>query len=209
MLNVNAIRKYEDEYATLTRNEYGRVVGADAKLFVEFYLEPQEFVQDDGSTIWKDVPFITIYDPKTANMNKIIRPAHARDAARFPVEWKKFQDGQRGGVAGFPLRECALVSPADLRTLTQLGIHTVEQLSEMDARQASRYGVSQLKEKAKIFLIQKQENSKVEQISNQMAKKDQEIELMKAQLEEMRKIMAAQQAATEEPAKRGRPAKTE
>lgn len=65
-----------------------------------------------------------------ADSTQWIRPAYPRDYVRYQSQYKAFEDGQRSASIGIPVTELAGLTPAEIETLKELGITTVEGLAQ-------------------------------------------------------------------------------
>lgn len=82
------------------------------------------------------------------------------DVHRFPDEWLAYCGGVEQ-MSGTPLANWGQIDPASLRELAYFNVYTVEQLSQLNDSNASRF--FHLRQKARDFLTQ--ENSKDKQIA--------------------------------------------
>jgi len=115
----------------------GEVVhGEDRNLFAEFYKRKvlQSAQTDEkGQVVTKDVVFVRLHTPGDKT-KKVDRPAvldwlggKAPDSERFPIQWQRFQDGEKQLAVGTPLTELGL-GDAEIRNFEFYNIYTIEHL---------------------------------------------------------------------------------
>lgn len=166
----------------------------DDNLFVEFYMGamPSEIKsKEQGYPVHIEVPFVRINIPGDIN-NQIDTRAEDHHKQRFAVQWGRFEAGLSQGIQGWRLEDWPAVSTAQVRNLKHLGVHTVEQMSNLTDTQCQKVGMGamELRLKAKGAL----EKAKGDV--------DENAEL-KAQLAQMQAQLAELAAASAEPEKRG------
>jgi hypothetical protein len=108
-----------------------------------FHLMP---VHDEGASataghpIFRDKEFVEIIIPG----NNLTRPVHEvndNHRQRWPSQYAAFKAGHTMSLDGTPLEQWAMMTPAMVKTLKHLEIHTVEQCAKLDDLGIQRVGL--------------------------------------------------------------------
>lgn len=111
--------------------------------------------EKEGHPIYEDRVYVKIVQPLNRN-SEVHRPATEDDKRRWPIRWRQFQEGQEQIGTGTPLKEWALISPAQIMMLIGMGVKTVEQLADVSDVNLSNLGMGarDLRTKAQTWLEQ-------------------------------------------------------
>lgn len=165
--------------------------GDDSGLYVEFYhnaVKNEQKSIEAGYAIYENKEYIRIIAAgnKGTTWERPVRktpngPVPA-DTQRFANQWRAFQEGEKQVIDGLPLEQWPAVTPADVKMLKGLGIHTVEQLASIGEHNLTFMGARQYRDKAKTYI----ENAKGSALSNQLAEQNaklqDQIEALKNQM---------------------------
>jgi hypothetical protein len=170
---------------------------ADEGLFVKFSLEARK---NPHTGEWENREYITLHVPGDKT-NIPHRPVEEKDKRRFATAYEAWKRGLTDVHEGQPLKEWAAISPAEVQTLAQAHIYTVEQLAAVSDGNAQAVGpIMALRDKARRHVEQTRQAAPLEKLNARVAEQDERIRELMALLES--------QARPEEPArKRGRPPK--
>lgn len=177
---------------------------SDQGVNVEFYNDSvPSMIQSEqaGHPVFVEKPFIRIMIP--GSQNTIIEvPVEDTHKRRFPIQWSKFQAGATdGGMTGWRLESWPAINTAQVKTLKYMGIHTVEQLSEISDSAAMQvgHGALELRTRAKAAIAAARDGAATEAQALENKRLREEMDALRALVAGM----------ADEPKKRGRPAKTE
>ena len=184
----------------LNNPEFVGAINPDSLLTVQFYSKPikNEFKSTiEGRLVCDDVEFIKIWTPGN-QLNIIDRPTTDGDKQRFFEQWRRYEAGKQGGEQqnGTPIKEWALLTPAQAEELRYLKFFTVEQIAGCSDDNALKLtalvGMSgyALRDRAKNWLAA----AKGEAVATQMAEQNKQL---KDQMAAMQEQLAALQANQE------------
>lgn len=176
-----------------------------------------------GETVWKNVEYLTITIPgdRTFIFDGEVTDSHR---GRFSTRYERWKAGQSTTLEGTPLSAWPGITPAELNTLAQGGIHTVEGLAGLSDGNSGKVGpVLALRDRARKYLQAARESAPIETLNAKLREKDAQIatlteqmSALMARMEQNMAMLTAQRAApeaTEEaaPVRRGpgRPPKSE
>lgn len=172
--------------------------GADQGLYVEFRNEdihqPYES-EKQGRPIYKQEVFVRIYTPgdktKVVDRKARLEPQGdiPSDPQRWPRQWQAFQNGEQAVYEGTPLKEWPKVNVSQIRDLSGMNIHTVEQLAAVSDHALSGlgHGGRALRDSAKLWL---DDASKSANSSAAMKERDDKIAALEAQIIAMQNAQA-------------------
>lgn len=193
---------------------------SDQGVNVEFYTDsvPSDYQSvAAGHPVFVEKPFVRIMIP--GSQNTIIEvPVDDTHKRRFPLQWRKFEAGEKNGeMSGWKLESWPAINSAQVKTLKYMNIFTVEQLAEISdgAAQAVGMGAMELKTRAKAAVSAAKGNAAVEAQAVENKRLNDELETLKAMVLTMtvpKDVGADSESSDEEtPARRkpGRPAKAE
>jgi len=97
---------------------------------IRFWLNPVED-QDDQSEfkVFKDIEMITLTPDKNTSINKEVDEDIKR---RFPEQYRTWIESRDVSKQGIDLKLWPMVTPAEISTLNEIGVHTVEELADND-----------------------------------------------------------------------------
>lgn len=179
----------------------------NAVQLIEFYQEAVEdraATQESGGPVCRDVDYCRIINP--GGRDVVERPAldylagldHQIKAGTVGAQalkerfvklydnWKVNRDPELPGVK---LKDIPLLSPAELKTVTNAKIFTVEQLAEVGEVGLSALGMGarELQKKAKNYLIAMQDQGKLVQENTRVSEEN---AALKAELKELQETVA-------------------
>jgi hypothetical protein len=140
---------------------------SDQGVNVEFYTDsvPSDYQSvAAGHPVFVEKPFVRIMIP--GSQNTIIEvPVDDTHKRRFPLQWRKFEAGEKNGeMSGWKLEAWPAINSAQVKTLKYMNVFTVEQLAEISdgAAQAIGMGAMELKTRAKAAVAAAKGNAAVE-----------------------------------------------
>lgn len=117
-------------YDTETGITFGAQPG-DEGVFAEFYLHAVQnnfLSEKEGRPIFEDKLYIRIRSPGDRR-NEVDREAKDGDKRRFPRQWMLYNQGASQATTGTPLEEWPQMTPASVKNLKSMDIHTMEGLA--------------------------------------------------------------------------------
>jgi len=173
------------------------------KVLVTIYDRP---VKNEQKTEAENVPIYDnrVYIRKKAPNSRDIydQPISSKDREKYADLLGKFEAGEKVAINGTPIEMFPLLDPAQVRTLQDAGVLTVQSLAELTESGMHRLprGYMDLKYKAKKWLDQSVETDELRQSNEEL----------KAQNADLLKRIEALEASkvTKVTKKRGRPRKT-
>jgi hypothetical protein len=168
--------------------------GSDAGLYVEFRMDAQQDhakSEAEGRPIFVDMPYITIMFPGDKT-KKIDRPVKLKDDVdgpsdlrRFPRQWEQFKSQEEQSAEGLPIQQWSVLTKAQALELKAMGIHTVEQMSELPDVALTWLGARELRQQA-INWISKAGSHKVEaKLTAENAQLKEQVEAMQLQIKDI------------------------
>lgn len=145
---------------------------------VQFYIDA---VKDDdasriqGYDVYREVEKVKIsgfiHGDNQLDTGQIIDTvASAQHKARFPEHYRRFKLEQKETTVGTPLKMWPAISIADVRTLSSLGITTIEQLAEVEAKELRQHEwLKPLHQKAVTWLKSLADNGEVLRLEARIA----------------------------------------
>ena len=175
---------------------------ADQGVNMEFYKDSvPSMIQSEqaGHPVFVEKDFVRIMIP--GSQNTIIEvPADDTHKRRFPLQWAKYQAGEKNSeMTGWKLEEWPAINSAQVKTLKYMGIFTVEQLSGISdtGAQAVGQGGMELRTRAKAAVGAAKDGAAVEKQALENKRLSDELETLKALVLTM---TAPVDATAEEPA---------
>lgn len=179
----------------------------NAVQLIEFYQEAVEdraATQEAGGPVCKDVDYCRIINPGgrdvverpaldyLANLDHQIKAGTVGAAAlkdRFAKLYDNWKSNRDPEMPGVKLKDIPLLSPAELKTVTNAKIFTVEQLAEVGEVGLSALGMGarELQKKARNYLAAMNDQGKLVQ---QITAITQENEDLKTELKELQETLA-------------------
>jgi hypothetical protein len=172
----------------------------DSGLFVKFSLEARK---NPHTGEWENLEYITLHVPGDKT-NIPHRPVEAKDRQRFSRAYEAWKKGLGAVHEGQPLKDWAAITPAEVHTLAQSNVYTVEQLAAVSDANAQAIGpILALRDKAQRHVAQSKQSAPLEEMARKMAEQE-------AQIRRLTELLESQTAPeAEAPKRRGRPPKTE
>jgi len=159
---------------------------SESGIYPKFYLKSVQHTaasREAGRPIFRDIEWVDIIIAGDKNCMPSRKVSDA-DRLRFPVQYNAFQKNQEAPLEGTPLKEWAILTPAQVSELNYLNFYTVESIAEMPdtALQTIGLGGRELKNKA-IEWLKSAENGAVSQkLIDENAQLRQDIDMLKDQI---------------------------
>lgn len=146
-----------------------------------------------GSPVYRDIVMTHVQQP--GDMNPVSREYRSGDERRWPESWAAFQEKRKPHVDGTPLSILFPASPAMVKNLEGVGIHTIEQLSRVTDTGLTNIPMGlDLRNRATSFLEARDGAEGFNKLQAQLDRKDDQIRSMQMQMDEMRATMATIEA---------------
>lgn len=167
--------------------------GSDEFLNVSFNWEDvyskTETHKNGGKPSYVRQAFITIQAPND-KLTTIHTPVTDFYEWRFPYEWEAFKNGDEIALRGTPIEQWSELQPTQIKELKFNGIHTVEQIAQLNDSHAGRLRTFfSLKAKAQKFVDSLKVDEKTKELNAELAKRDAEMAEMKAKLDALLAMM--------------------
>lgn len=144
--------------------------------------------REQGRPIFEMKEYIMITVPGDLTCN-VFRPAFEHDHMRFPEQYMRFKVGQEQTI-GTPLTEWNQITRAQCDELAFFRIQTVEQLASISDGNAQKFmGLSQLRDKAKMYLEQMKSEAPMLKVQAELSTRDEKISELQTQLTMMQEMM--------------------
>lgn len=185
-------------------NGVGAVGLADeSKTYVRFLLEPKHFPAESekqGHQVWQDVIMVLVQHP--GERDPIKREMLELDKRRWPRQWDAFDKGRSNDPDGTPISILFPGSPSTSQMLGSLGIHTIEQMANVNDSAIGNIpfgGDTRKKAQGYLDTVKKAEGfNKLEAVIDQEKARSRSLE---AQMEDMKAKMAEMGARFDEAGK--------
>lgn len=172
---------------------------SDQGVNMEFYKDSvPSMIQSEqaGHPVFVEKDFVRIVIP--GSQNTIIEvPADDTHRKRFPLQWAKYQAGDRNSdMSGWKLEEWPAINTAQVKTLKYMNIFTVEQLAGISdgGAQAIGHGGMELRTRARAAVGAAKNGAAAEAQALENQRLNGEIETLKAMMASM---MVPKDAATD------------
>ena len=159
-----------------------------------------------GRAIYKDEDFIEIQVP--GQKNQIVKRAvQDKDKADYPVEWNAWEANSEEGATGSPIDHLPGITPSKCLELQALGIHTVEQLVDLNETgiQKVGHGARALIKTANQYLGQTSEIDDVKKQNDAQSKQIEEL-MKKVKALTDKPVETTEKFVAEKPKKKRTPA---
>ena len=188
-------------YDSVTGLSYGQQ--QQQRALVTFYVEKEQNnfrSEQEGRAVYDDVEYIRIVTPGDTR-SEVVRAATEQHKREYAPQYAAFKAGVELAPQGSPLEHWPPMSPALIANLKALGVHTVEQLSEVSDGNLMNlgHGGRGLRDRAKAWLEQADGGKPIdrlladnERLRQEAEVRDGTIAAMQAQLSKMERLMAAQ-----------------
>lgn len=183
----------------------------NAVQLIEFYqeaIEDRAATQEAGGPVCRDVDYCRIINPGgrdvversvvdyIANLDHQIKAATVgapQLKERFVKLYENWKSNCDPEMPGIKLKNIPLLSPAELKTVTNAKIFTVEQLAEVGETGLSALGMGsrELQKKAKNYLIAMNDQGKLVQENTRVSEEN---AALKAELKELQETVALMKA---------------
>lgn len=178
---------------------------SDQGVNMEFYKDSvPSMIQSEqaGHPVFVEKDFVRIVIP--GSQNTIIEvPADDTHRKRFPLQWAKYQAGDRNSeMTGWKLEEWPAINTAQVKTLKYMNIFTVEQLAGISdgGAQAVGHGGMELRTRARAAVGAAKDGAAVEKQALENKRLSDELDTLKALVLTMTAPKdAAAEAASEQP----------
>lgn len=166
--------------------------GNDASLHVRFtreavYSKLESYIADKSGRTPKyvDVDFITISVPGDPSLT-VHAPVDEYHKWRFPLEYKRFVEGQAQRAVGTPINTWPAVSPSQAKELEFAGVTTVEQLANLpDSSSRIILGFNGIRDQARAYVNKSADQQRDDLLQAELAKRDQELAELRAQMDSL------------------------
>lgn len=149
-----------------------------------------------GVAIYEDVVVVKVQQP--GDMNAVTREYRAGDERRWPDQWAAFQAGRAPKMDGTPLAILFPGSPAQVKNLESVGIHTIEQFASVTDGNLTNIPMGlDLRSKAKAFIEARDGAGGFNKLQAQIDQKNDEIRSLNMKMDEMGRQMATLAAQRE------------
>ena len=149
--------------------------GNDKECWVEFRKHPvHQEVESEAQhrPIYRDVDYITIQFPGDKT-KKVDRPVNNDDKLRFPQHWQQFEATGLVTQIGLPLEEWPQLTRSQAMEMKGIGVHTVEQLSNIGDHLLTFLGAREYRDKAREFLAKAESwETKMAELEERLAKRE-------------------------------------
>lgn len=158
-----------------------------------FHIEP---VQDEAATaaagrpIFRDEERVEIIMPGNP-LNRPVRVVTDEHRQRWPQQYAAFKAGTTMAADGTPIEQWSVLTPAMVRTLKYLEIHTVEQCAGLNDLAIQRVGIGgrQIRDAAVAYLDDAASQKMLTEKIRAVEIKDAQIEALTAQVQQMGEIV--------------------
>lgn len=183
----------------LNNTQYTGAMDPDSVMIARFYKRAVKQVfesEKEGRPIFADVIYCEYY-PAGNTLMKMDVPAYDHHKQRFAKQWAYYQTTQKedGNIAGTPLSQWAILSPADVENLRGMKIQTIENVANMSDQQLQVMGMGvagmaphMLRARAQAYLGSAQDSALPQ-------KQAQDIEVLKKQIAELTTLLASKPEA--------------
>lgn len=171
------------------------------RAFVTFFMEKEANnfrSEQEGRAVYDDVEYVRIITPGDTR-SEVVRAATPDHKREYSQQYAAFKAGVELAPVGSPLEHWPPASPALIANLKAVGVHTVEQLSEVSDGNLMNlgHGGRGLRERAKAWLEQADGGKPIDRLlaENERLKQDAEVRdgtiaAMQAQLTRLERLMA-------------------
>lgn len=137
----------------------------------------------EGKPVYDSKDYVMILVPGD-RLTVVDRQVTDADKARWPRYWAAYEKGQEFTVEGTPLEQWTLIDIGMVETLKYFNVRSVEQIAKMTDAQVQRVGMgmSELRQKAKVWCAQADENKGVSQVVAENVRLGKELEQLKEQM---------------------------
>jgi signal transduction protein with GAF and PtsI domain len=156
---------------------------------LRFYTEPTELPGkslEAGRPIYVEIDYVAITNPGSRD-EYITKAEHKAKQDEF-VAWayKKWKATQEQVTDGTPLETVPFLNKAQIMELKALGIHSLENLTNLPDTAKQRFmGSVELSKKAKAYMNSAKDTALVTKLQSELDKRDRDMAAMKKQMEEV------------------------
>lgn len=143
-----------------------------------------------GHPVFRDEERVEIILPGNP-LNRPVRVVTAADKEAWPRQYQQFKAGITQSIDGTPLEQWPMMTPAMVRTLKHLEIHTVEQCAALDDLALQRVGLGgrSIKNAAIAYLDDAAAQKMTTELSRAMDQKDAEIGSLRATVTQLGEML--------------------
>lgn len=170
-----------------------------------FFLEPTlnpKRTAEEGRPIYDDQERVRLFvagDP----YNQVVHPVDQEKRERFPEAYRAFKEKREMHIEGTPIRQWALLTPANIAEFEAIKIFSVEALAQVPDSSLQRVmGLREWREKAKTWLAVNKDSAAAVKYAEENVRLNDEIGELKRQMAELGAQVTAmnrQQAAVNPP----------
>lgn len=140
---------------------------------------------EHGLPVFKPVTYVEIRMLNN-NVEVFDQPATEEKIFRFPNEYQRYLLSKKQMQEGTPLDRFAFLERADVESLKERGIFTVEALAELKNDVAAKLGFEKQKNLALKFIEVSKDNQKINEYAQKEAEYKEKIAQLKDEIEQLR-----------------------
>ncbi len=142
-----------------------------------------------GHEVYEDQIILNVQQP--GDLNPVSRPYREGDERRYAEAWSAYQQGKTPAHDGTPMAILFPASPAMVKNLESIGIHTIEELGKVTDTGLTNIPMGlDLRNKAKAFLEARDGADGFNKISAQLDRERERANSLEMQMKEMQAQMA-------------------
>lgn len=182
------------------QNNYGVSYGDSSQNYVEFEkVAVLNSAQSDktGHPVYENKDFIRIRFPgdKTKEVHKPVTDRHKQE---YPRQWDAYQKNETLEIKGVPLTEWPPLTPADVKNLKGMGIHTVEMLADLPDSALTWLGSRSYRDKAVSWLKNAKDGSGITALQAENDALRTDVEMLKTQIKQLSTIKKGKKDDTQD-----------
>lgn len=184
----------DDGISTISESRIGQngVVQVKDQSFAWFETKPKHMPAKSevaGHEVWEDMIWVSVQQP--GDMQPVSREYRQGDERRWPESWAAFQEKRKPVLDGTPIAILYPSSPAMVRNLEGVGVHTIEQLASVTDSGLTNIPMGmELRNKAKAFLEARDGADGFNKISASLDRERERANSLEMQMKEMQQQMA-------------------
>lgn len=145
--------------------------------------------EEAGHEVYKDIVMVHVQQP--GDMTPASREYRLGDERRWPDAWTLFQNGKEPSVDGTPISVLFPSSPAQVKNLRSVAIHTIEQLATVSDTGLTNIPMGlTLRDKARAFLEARQGAEGFNKLQAQLDRERERSSSLELQIKDMQGQLA-------------------
>jgi hypothetical protein len=153
-----------------------------------FFLEPiqnPKKTAEEGRPIFEDMERVRIFVAGDLG-TQVVHPVDQGIRERFPEAYRAFKEKKEMHIEGTPIRQWALLAPANIAEFEALKIFTVEALAQVaDSSLQKVMGLREWREKARAYLAVNKDSAAAVKYAEENVRLNDEIGELKRQMAEL------------------------